>query len=276
MGAAVARRAAAPRVAVRLTILAFGPYDAAAVEALFHMTGLLIVALVLTAAVLWYGLLAWQRILHRRDEQQAGTAQARADRPDADPDAPAPLPAVATWLAVRSGDSDAVMRALGLRTVLPANWRAGLVMAARAGVFVTPPVGGWVLAVGADLDGIGEPAEAVPPLLTLLSRMFGRAAWFCRDDGGERYGWAVAERGALLRGYAYADGEGHRFWHGDVTDDERALGCFVDDPRDHSDDDVKWWPDARLVTALAARWSLDPARLAAPGAPPSVGWVGRR
>lgn len=240
------------------------------------MTGLLIVALVLTAAVIWYGLLAWQRILHRRGEQQAGTTQARADRPAEDPDQPLPLPAVATWFAVRSADSAAVVRALALRTVLPANWRAGLATAAQAGVFVTPPIGGWVLAVGRDLDGIGESAEAVPPLLAALSRMFGRAAWFCRDDRGERYGWAVADGGSLVRGYAYADGPGHLLWHGDVTDDERDLGCFVDDPRDHSDDDVKWWPDARLVTALAARWSLDLARLAAPGAPPSVGWVGRR
>lgn len=168
------------------------------------------------------------------------------------------------------------MRALGLRTVLPANWASGLGTAADSGVFVSPPVGGFVLAAGADLAAAWPPDEAVPPLLAELSRRFGRAAWFCRDANRERFGWAWAERGLLVRGYAYDGEHGHVFWHGDVTDDERALGCFVDDPRDHSHDEIKWWPDARLVTTLAARWSLDPARLGGDGAMPSLGFHGRR
>ena len=59
------------------------------------------------------------------------------------------------------------------------------------------------------------------------------------------------------------------------TPQERALGCFVDDPRDRSDDEIKWWPDRRTVHALAAAWSLDPDTLAAHGAVRSTGAVGR-
>ncbi|MCA8966857.1 MAG: hypothetical protein KDC48_18390, partial [Planctomycetes bacterium] len=50
-----------------------------------------------------------------------------------------------------SDDPQALVRQLALRTVLPANWRAGLDEVQQQGVFVTPPVGGRVFAVGADL-----------------------------------------------------------------------------------------------------------------------------
>ncbi len=173
-----------------------------------------------------------------------------------------------------ASDADAVVRAVGLRTVLPANWAGGLAEVAAAGVFVTPPVRGVVLATGPDLaahdfDG------ALLPLLQRLSGAFGSAAWFRADTTADEFGWAIAVGGDLVRGYAYCGERGHVAWHGDVTPQERALGCFVDDPRDGSDDDVKWWPDRRIVHELAAAWSLDPDTLGALGAAPSAGAVGR-
>lgn len=162
---------------------------------------------------------------------------------------------------------------LALRTLLPANWQSGLEQAKAIGVFVSPPVAGHTLVVGSDL--LALPLEAMLRHLAALSRRFGRAAWFHRDDDGERYGWALAEHGAVQRAYAFAGDQGDALWAGEVTDDERALGCFVDDPRDRSDDDVKWWPDARLVEALAARWSCDPQRLDCHATASSVGVVGR-
>lgn len=177
---------------------------------------------------------------------------------------------------VRADDPAAVVRALGLRTVLPANWTTGLADAQRRGVFVTPVVDGWVLAVGADLRELAVDAAAtVPPLLERLGAAFRGAAWFLDDAPAERHGWALATQRELVRGYAYDGDHGHVFWHGEVTDAERELGCFVDDPRDGSDDDVKWWPDSRVVRELAAAWSLDPRRLAGSTAAPATGWVGR-
>ncbi|MGK0265710.1 MAG: hypothetical protein ACI8UD_004375, partial [Planctomycetota bacterium] len=44
---------------------------------------------------------------------------------------------MATWLAIRANDPEQVVRALQLRTVLPANWAAGLAQVATEGVFVT-------------------------------------------------------------------------------------------------------------------------------------------
>lgn len=176
---------------------------------------------------------------------------------------------------VPSDDPQALVRQLALRTVLPANWRAGLDEVQRQGVFVTPPVGGRVFAVGADLGlrASGD-AERLAVLLERLSSTFGHAMWFTTDDVAEVHGWMSATRGQLERGYAFAGDAGHVFWHGDVTDAERELGCFVDDPRDTSDDEVKWWPDTRVVCAVASAWGLDPGRIEGAAAP-AVGYCGR-
>jgi hypothetical protein len=177
---------------------------------------------------------------------------------------------------VTATDAGAVVRALGLRTVLPANWASGLADAAREGVFVTPAVRGTVLATGADVAA-HDLEGALLPLLQRLSRAFGSAAWFRSDGERDEFGWAIATGGELVRAYAYSGEHGHAGWHGDVTPQERALGCFVDDPRDRSDDEIKWWPDRRTVHALAAAWSLDPDTLPAHASqsPCGVGAVGR-
>lgn len=176
---------------------------------------------------------------------------------------------------MRSLHADGVVRALGLRTVQPANWRSGLAHARERGVFVTPALDGWVLAVGEDLRGDQQEDRLVPELLQRLSATFGKAAWFATHAQGERHGWALGERGELVRGYAFDGERGHVFWSGDVTDAERELNCFVDDPRDHSEDEVKWWPDERIVLAMAAAWSLDPRTLGERGRGVSAGWHGR-
>jgi hypothetical protein len=166
------------------------------------------------------------------------------------------------------------VRALRLRTVLPSNWESGLRAVVREGVFVTPPVSGWVLAVGHDLAVASQDPSAMEQLLPGLSEQFGEALWFSTDEVRDVHGWAVAERGELLRAYAYNEDHGHIMWQGEILDRERELGCFLDDPRDQSDDEIKWWPDRRLVLALAASWSVDPSRLGN-SAVSGSGWVGR-
>jgi hypothetical protein len=183
-------------------------------------------------------------------------------------------------LAVRADDAEHVVRSLRLRTVLPANWSSALAQVTSEGVFVTPPVQGWVLVVGRDLAVTTQDPNELVTLLPGLSEEYGKALWFSTDEDRDVHGWAIAERGELLRGYAYIEEHGHTFWHGDITDEERELGCFLDDPRDQSDDEIKWWPDRRTVLALAKAWSLDPSTLGfdgphADGNAAAVGWLGR-
>lgn len=240
----------------------------------------LVLALALTGFVLVYGLFAWERIVRRRREQEPGsswgaTARARAARPDTDLDGPRPFARDAVWLAVRSDDAQAVARELALRTVLPANWAGGLAEVAELGTFVAPPVRGWVLVTGADLRRHSDPDHDLLPLLERLGQRFGAACWFASDSARDVHGWALVREGVVERAYAYTAEGGHVLWHGEPTAAETALGCFVDDPRDQSDDDVKWWPDRRVVHAIAQAWAIDPDRLDATAAPAGVGCVGR-
>jgi hypothetical protein len=162
-----------------------------------------------------------------------------------------------------------------MRTVLPSNWTAGIAEAVNVGGFATPSIDGWVLVVGRDVAAATLDARRVEAMLTALGAVFGAAQWFVTDDENDRHGWAIAASGELVRGYAFAGEHGHIWWHGDVTDAEHALRCFVDDPRDSSDDEVKWWPERRTVLALARAWSVDPSALPERDLPPSRGWLGR-
>lgn len=68
------------------------------------------------------------------------------------PDKPQPFGFKVNWLALRTSDPSAVVDALELGEATPANWESGLaaVYSSKrddAWVFVSPPVGGWVLAV---------------------------------------------------------------------------------------------------------------------------------
>jgi hypothetical protein len=145
---------------------------------------------------------------------------------------------------------------------LPANWQAGLADARAAGVFVSPPVDGFVFVTGAEVMALDDVDGDIASRLVRLSADGGFAAWFRSDDVGDRYGWAFARDGEVVRAFAYAGERGPCAWLGEVDAAERQLGCHVDDPRDRSDDEVKWWPDRRIVHALAAAWSLDPDVLA--------------
>lgn len=64
------------------------------------------------------------------------------------------------WIAARGVPAAAVVAALGLRDVRAASWDDGIEAAYQEGVFVGPPVGGWVLAAGSGiLTKQVDPAE---------------------------------------------------------------------------------------------------------------------
>ncbi|MGE3171916.1 MAG: hypothetical protein AB7O97_04770 [Planctomycetota bacterium] len=170
------------------------------------------------------------------------------------------------WFAVRGADGDRVARALGLRTAVPADWSRGAAGAAD-GLFVAP-LGRFVVAVGVDAWHRGE-LDAVAAALRTLSQQVGDAAWFGIDERAERFGWALARGGRLERAFCYC-GDAHAvLWdEGEVTVAEDRLGFFVDDPRDQTEDPLKWWPTAADVRRLAAIWGVDPVR------PPAAGGDG--
>lgn len=73
---------------------------------------------------------------------------------DQTPDKPMSFGYKVSWFAVKASDPARVLDALELKRGTPANWTAGLAAAlpfpsTATWVFVSPPVSGWVLVVGA-------------------------------------------------------------------------------------------------------------------------------
>ncbi len=227
----------------------------------------------LFAVFLLLGLSRWAHIVTTRQHDLAPYATATTVvRPDEQPDVPRPFGPDSAWFSVPSRDVQQVARVLGLRTAMPANWATGLAGAAT-GLFVGVR-GEFVCAVGRDAwrDQVFADIAAA---LERLSRVAGRACWFGIDADGERFGWALARAGALQRAFCWDGTADAIVWDdGACTVAEAELGFFVDDPRDGSDDPIKWWPTVGDVLALAARWSIDPRRVAS-GEAAATGLLGR-
>ena len=55
------------------------------------------------------------------------------------------------WIAVKTINQQDVAKEIGLSNVKKSNWGTGITKAYEGLVFITPPVGGWILVVGAGL-----------------------------------------------------------------------------------------------------------------------------
>lgn len=188
------------------------------------------------------------------------------------------------WLAIRGASPDRVIAALALDEVRPSGWPDGIAAAYEGGVFVSPPADGWVLVVSTALPDAGddEHADEITPLVTALSRdLDATVQYFGTHRVVEYHAWAWAERGALVRAYAYAGEQGVTALDvGPPTPAEQALELRLFDERSpEAADDAYWerddlrYPDEDLVLAIAAAWSLDPKIL--DGRAVADGWLGR-
>ena len=177
------------------------------------------------------------------------------------------------WLALRTEGRDAVVRALGLRNVVPATPTVGIQRsnewdpAAVAGpVFVSPPVHGWMLCVGQAWLTI---ADARPPAFgDLVARLSGElrcdAQFFCTHRVVESHGWARAVNGKLLRAYLYVGESGETpLNYGEPTPDELHLGFALFAPSADGGSRAAASPAEEDVIRLAARWSVNPTSLPA-------------
>jgi hypothetical protein len=149
------------------------------------------------------------------------------------------------WIAVRGASADAVAQALGLREIRTASWDDGIETAYREGVFVGPPVEGWVFAAGTDILHLEVDPAA-------LSRQLGSQVQLFRTYRGVGYcEWSRAENGIVTREARFGGETGEAHQSGEPTDAERALG-LVEPDGGYGEDDV---------FAIAGAWSLDPTTL---------------
>lgn len=203
---------------------------------------------------------------------KAGKAagSAAASKPTAD--GPLSFGYKSTWIAVRSNDPQAVAQALSLRGVKPCTWKAGL-DAVTSHVFVTPPLAGWVLAVGDTL-----PADTGPGQSDLhrawfagLARAFPEVMYFSTHRVVEWQAWARAVKGKVMRRFAWLGEAGATVWNeGKPTADETRLGLSFPIAGK-----TPILPDEDHVLALAGAWSINPMTPEQYEVGPGSGWLGK-
>jgi hypothetical protein len=166
------------------------------------------------------------------------------------------------WLAIKSRNLKAVQSALGLHNAKPCSWLEGL--AGDEKLFIAPPVKGWIIVLGSGLPEPSHDVDACFCFLLEISRKLGRIQFFNSSRILHHHAWIEADRGRIIRAYAWA---GRTLWNqGKPTLAEQELGlkCF-----DYSDP-AQPFPysmhesvtgNAEKVPLLAARWSLDPAAI---------------
>ncbi len=204
--------------------------------------------------------------------RQRATGQSYWPEPvelDATPDRPVHPGYKIQWLAVRSGEPEAVVEALGLGPTQRANWETGIGAARDDGVFVSPPVDGWVLVVSFFLPNLGDDRDpgAWGRLMNPLAARFPEVHYYGSSRVISYYGWACFKGNELIRAYASMEGKVVADF-GHFTDDEIALGLdFAHDEAKEAATAEDWlsgevsYPSEESVVRLASKWSVDPLEL---------------
>lgn len=212
----------------------------------------------------------WRR---RRDLEAAIYA---APEVDPKPDCPVSFGFKSLWLAFRTDDPESVVKALLMKETQQANWQSGIAAADHTGVYVTPALDGWVLAVSPSLPSLGSDDERWRRAVAPMARHFPELQYFATHRIVEYHAWARFRDGELVRAYAYLGESGETLTDfGALTDEEAELGLdFPSDPSDRDwEADDRSVPTERNVTDLAGLWSLDPTALDQ-REEEGVGWYG--
>ena len=185
------------------------------------------------------------------------------------------------WFAIHSTDMHAVATALHLRDPQPAGWEYGIWHSIEPdddySIFVTPPINGWILAVGVPV--LYEADDHATERMVELSAQFGEAQFFASMRVTSSSIWARARNGKLLRRFYDCDGKHEET--GTQSDEERALGLRFFDASSSEAQDPEYWnrkdlayPDERHVLQVAGQWGIDPSKLDQMGLAPAAGLLG--
>src|SRR5258705_877130 len=131
------------------------------------------------------------------------------------------------WLAIKSGNPHLVQAALGLANPKPCSWEEGLTAAHEQKLFISPPVGGWILVMGSSFPEPGEDVDKCFRFVLDLSRKLGHVQYYSIHRAVNHHAWIQTEHGVVLRAYAWS---GRTLWNqGRPTRAEVELGlkCYA-------------------------------------------------
>jgi hypothetical protein len=188
-------------------------------------------------------------------------------------DHPIPLDDI-SWLAVKRGKPEAIIRALRLADPRPVTWQQGLNAvggdyfdverdwAELSRVFITPLVGGWRLVVGGwvaagpmpgDRDDPRNSWRRVAGFCRRLSQEFQQAHAFTDQARMDWFSWILARDGKVYRQVVFDDDEFLTNRGQPTSVEARFRAEFVPDEVLE-----KWAPDVGVVPAIAGEVSVDP------------------
>lgn len=174
------------------------------------------------------------------------------------------------WMAIRTTDQQQIAQLLELENLHPATWYEGLEerSPAEGGIFVTPPIDGWILVTGWGFmaDTLTETVEIGKKLITQFSTKFGEAQYFCTHTRADYHCWMLSLDGSIERAYAWLGEEGENLIaEGDPTAAEpkhlvNTLSAEAQEDNYFAQEDLIY-PNLDLVLYIASKWSLNPATL---------------
>ena len=168
------------------------------------------------------------------------------------------------WLAVRANRPDEVQQALHLANPIPCPLAEGLTSSDELELFVSPPIGGWILVTGSEVPDPANDVDACFLWLRELSAQLGEVQFFAANRALGHHAWARLLRGEVFRAYAWAN---ETLWtQGEPTRAELDLKMECTGYGEQAVDHEFKRPESCLtnvekVPLLAARWSLDPASI---------------
>ena len=169
-----------------------------------------------------------------------------------------PYPLPTRWIAIRSSNTSFLREFFGLRTAVP--WSGALSRARERTLFLSPPVNGWTLLIGAAIPDPAQDIDAVFRVLHRVSKEIGEVQFFGLDRVLNFHAWARFRNGRAVRAYACA---GEVLWNeGWVTLEERLLGIRCrgygeEVPVLRYGEMPPEQVNTERVPLLARRWSVD-------------------
>lgn len=173
------------------------------------------------------------------------------------------------WIAVKTDNKKRIAEILGLKNVQPSNWESGIETAYNDGVFITPQIGQWTLAVGMKLvnDAKLEDINQLENTLNKLSTEFGEAQSLGTHRVVEYHHWLKSINGKITRVYSYIGERGENIKvFGELTEPEIGLNLFNSLSKEAESDEY-WeredldYANEELVMKIAENWSVNPTKL---------------
>lgn len=191
-------------------------------------------------------------------------AMAKGKSPyDTTPDMPGQFAGSSSgWLCIKGGTPQEIIRVLGLKNSYEANWESGLKAVDdnfMEKVFVSPVIGGYVLAVGYIPFGVKNSVKEELAILDKIADKFEEMTCFVTQGTVDIHVWAKYVNGKLKRGYGWLGEIGDVYLNeGNLTPEEFKLGYnkLITDPK--CDWDKVIIPDMEHVFAMAKEWGISP------------------